>query len=79
MRLARLQEALRGFGLEYVYTEVDVCGSVDFVHREIAYHIWEFHDDGWGAETNVRSGGRFEDVYGDYEAEIIRIIRDWDW
>lgn len=63
--------------LEYKYTEIDDCGSLDFDYRGVPYHIWEFHDNEWGAETNVRSGGQSEDITGDYEEEIIKIMKAW--
>lgn len=77
MRLERVQHLLGERNLQYVYTEVDGCGSLDFEYRGVRYHIWEFEDDGWGAETNVRNGGCSEDILGDYETEIIHIIENW--
>ena len=64
--------------MEYIYTEVEDCGSLDFDYRGVPYHIWEFHDDEWGVETNVRNGGQTEDITGDdYEEQVIAIIKDW--
>src|SRR5690625_6167682 len=36
-------------------------GSVDFEYRGVAYHVWEFQDNGtWGAESSVKTVGRDE-------------------
>lgn len=78
MRLLKIQEDLKRQGWKYTYTEVDGCGSLDFEYRGVGYHVWEFKDEEWGAETNVRSGGKSEDVLGDYETEIIQVIAQWD-
>ena len=61
----------------YEYTEEDGLGSIDFEHRGLSYHIWEFEDGGYGAETNVRTVGRQEDIMGNYEQEIIEILKTW--
>ncbi len=34
-------------------------------------------DGGYGAETNVRTVGRQEDIMGNYEQEIIEILKTW--
>ena len=36
-----------------------------------------FHDDMWGVENNLRHGGRQEELTGDYETEILEIMKDW--
>jgi hypothetical protein len=78
MRLERIQALLKERQQPYSYVEEDACGSIDFDYRGIAYHIWEFNDqEEWGAETNVKNGGYSEDLFGDYESEIIRIIEEW--
>lgn len=77
MRLEKIQGYLRSKGWKYQYTEEDGCGSVDFEYRGINYHVWEFPD-GEGAESNVRDGGRQEEFAGDYEEEILAVIRDWE-
>lgn len=77
MRLERLAKYLKDRSLSYKYTEVDGCGSLDFEYRGVGYHVWEFEDNGWGAETNVRNGGQSEDILGDYESEIIQIMENW--
>lgn len=53
-------------------------GSIDFDHRGLSYHIWEFEDNGvYGAETNLRTSGRSEDLTGDYEEKMIQIMKTW--
>lgn len=54
------------------------CESIDFEYRGVSYHIWEFHDEEWGVETNVRHGGGMEEITGDYEAELLEIMKDWN-
>ena len=78
MRLQKIRKYLEESKMEYIYTEVQDCGSLDFDYRGVPYHIWEFHDDEWGVETNVRNGGQTEDITGDdYEEQVIAIIKDW--
>ena len=45
------------------------CGSIDFEHRGLRYHIWEYADDAEpvGVETNLRYAGRDEEIEGDYD------------
>ena len=79
MRLQKIKKLLEEMKLEYTYTEVEECGSLDFDYRGVPYHIWEFHDGEWGVETNVRNGGQTEDITGDdYEEQVIAIIKDWE-
>lgn len=77
MRLEKLQKKLKEKNFPYTYTQEDDCGSIDFEYRGVIYHVWEFHDQKWGAETNVRTVGRHEDITGDYEEEIISLIEHW--
>lgn len=77
MRLGKIQDALKEKGISYEYTEEDGCGSLDFLFRGLKFHVWEFQDGGWGAETNVFAAGRSEDVEGDYEQRIAAEIRSW--
>ncbi|MCD8096721.1 MAG: kinase [Lachnospiraceae bacterium] len=77
-RLACVRTFLAERGWEYQYTEEDGCGSLDFDYRGVPYHIWEYEEDGArGVETNLRHGGRQEEIDGDYEAEILEIMKDW--
>ena len=78
MRLEKLQAFLKEKNWKMQYSEEDGCASIDFEYRGVPYHVWEFEENGVrGAETNVRSGGRYEDISGDYETEIIEIINSW--
>lgn len=79
MRLQRIQDLLRERGMEYRYTEEDGCGSIDFMHRGLFYHIWEFSDGGepCGAQTNLFCAGRTEDIEGDYETTILRELESF--
>ena len=77
MRLEKIQRVLEEKGIVYTYAEEDGCGSIDFLFRGIPYHIWEFQDREWGAETNVENSGKSRDVMGDYEEEISAVIRSW--
>ena len=79
MRLEKLQNLLREKKFPFTYTEADGCGSVDFEYRGVAYHVWEFQDQGtWGAETNVKTVGRHGDLLGNYEEEIIELEKNWN-
>ena len=77
MRLQKVQDALREKGWEYRYTEEAGLGSIDFEYRGISYHIWEFDEDGLGAESNIRTAGRTEDFTGpDYEEQIVQLVKE---
>lgn len=77
MRLQKVQEALNTEKIPFEYTEEDGCGSIDFMFRGLKFHVWEYEDSVWGAETNVFAAGRSEDVEGDYEEIISREILSW--
>ena len=68
MRLQKVQDALEQKKIKYEYTEEDGCGSLDFMFRGLSFHVWEYHDEVWGAETNIE---------GDYEGEISKEILSW--
>lgn len=76
MRLQKIQDYLKERGWEYRYTEEEGLGSIDLEYRGVSYHIWEFCEGEPGAESNLRTGGRSEDFYGDYEEQIIELIRN---
>lgn len=76
--LSRVSTFLEEKGWEYEYHEEDGCGSIDFSYRGVPYHIWEFEEDGRGVETNLRHGGRQEEILGDYETELIEILESWN-
>nr|WP_294678963.1 kinase [uncultured Blautia sp.] len=77
MRLQKVQEALNTKKIPFEYTEEDGCGSIDFMFRGLKFHVWEYEDRVWGAETNVFAAGRSEDVEGDYQEIISREILSW--
>lgn len=76
-RLTRVLDFIRQRGWNYTYSQEDGCGSIDFEYRGVPYHIWEFEENGWGVETNVRHGGRQEELSGDYETELLEIMKSW--
>ena len=77
MRLERVQNALKQKKIAYDYTEMDGCGSIDFLFRGLKFHVWEYEDRGWGAETNIFEAGRSQDIEDDYEEVIAREILSW--
>ena len=76
-QLSRILAFIRERGWTYSYHEEDGLGSIDFDYRGVPYHIWEFEEGERGAEANVRSGGRQEDFYGDYETELLEVMKNW--
>lgn len=77
MRLEKVRDALQQKKIQFSYTEEDGCGSLDFLFRGLTFHVWEYFDGGWGAETNVFHAGRSQDIDGDYEETIAREICSW--
>ena len=77
MKLEKIQEFMKQNNMPYDYFEEDGCGSIDFTHRGLLYHIWEFNDPEWGVESNVLSCGRSADYTGDYQEKILEILRTW--
>ncbi len=77
MRLERIKEALRQKNIAFEYHEEDGCGSLDFLFRGLSFHVWEYFDDAWGAETNVFNVGKSRDIEGDYEEVIAGEILSW--
>lgn len=76
MRLEKLQNYLKERSMKYEYYEDMGCGSIEFVHRGLAYHIWEYPD-GEGADSNVKTVGRMDAYTEDYEEQIIAVLRTW--
>ena len=76
-RLSRVLAFVKERGWRYTMSEEDGSGSIDFEYRGVPYHIWEFYDGEWGVETNLRHGGRQEEILGDYESEMLEIMKDW--
>lgn len=77
MRLLIIQKALQEKKIPFTYSEEDGCGSIDFLFRGLTFHVWEYNDSVWGAETNVFSAGRSEDIEDDYEKIISDEILSW--
>ena len=77
MRLCKIREYLNQKGVAHSYAEEDGCGSIDFLHRGLSYHIWEFPEEEPGAESNVRSVGRMDTYGSNYEEEILAVLKSW--
>ena len=78
MRLETICHYLDSRGTRYQYREEDDCGAIDFEHRGLRYHIWEFPAPERGAESNVLSAGRSVEYGGDYEQTILSILQSWE-
>lgn len=76
MGLGNISAYLKEKGIKFEYYDDMGCGSIEFMHRGLAYHIWEYPD-GEGADSNVRTVGRMDAYTGDYEAQILEILRSW--
>ena len=77
MRLEAIQENLRSKNIPFTYWEENDSGSIAFRHKGLSYHIWEYPAPERGAESNVRSAGRGEEFEGDYEAQILEILKEF--
>lgn len=77
MRLEKIQQQLNHMGITFKYVEDDDCGSIDFIHRGLSYHIWEYPAPDRGAQSNIRTTGRGEDFEGDYENDLLQILQSW--
>ncbi len=77
MRLQKIQDYMKAHGMEYTYWEEDGCGSINFYHRGLGYHIWEYPAPDRGAASNIRTAGRDEDFEGDYEQALLDILKTW--
>ena len=79
MRLEAVQQKLRDKNITFTYTEEDGCGSIDFMHRGLSYHIWEYADTDQpvGVVTNLMHAGKSEDVEGDYEATLCQWLKEY--
>lgn len=76
MRLTKIQAYMKEKGMKYEYYEENGCGSIEFIHRGLSYHIWEYPEEE-GADSNVRTVGRMNCYTGDYEAQILDILKTW--
>lgn len=77
MRLEKIQAYLKAKGMAYDYYEDMGCGSIEFLHRGLSYHIWEYPEGEQGADSNVRSVGRMDAYTGDYEEQILEVLKTW--
>ena len=77
MRLEKIQAFMKGKNMPYQYFEEAGCGSIDFIHRGLSYHIWEYPPEENDADSNVRSVGRMDSYSGDYEEQILAIMKTW--
>lgn len=77
MRLKKVRDALENKKISYQYHEEDGCGSIDFLFRGLKYHVWEYYDGVWGAETNIFNAGQSRDVEDDYEEIIAAELLQW--
>lgn len=77
MRLERIQNYLRSAGIPFSYWEEAHCGTIEFDHRGLHYHIWEYPAPERGAEANLESAGRSIEYTGDYESQLLRILETW--
>ena len=77
MRLQNIQDYLNQRQIAFTYVEENDCGSIEFLHRGLHYYIWEYPEPERGAQSNVRTAGRGEDFEGDYQEEILAILRTW--
>lgn len=78
MRLQRLREFFERQEWPVEYDEEDDCGSFEFTHRGLAYHIWEYPEPERGAASNVANAGRMVDYEDDYEAQILAVLQGWE-
>ncbi len=76
-RMEKIRAFLGSRHMPYRYFEEDGCGSLQFDHRGLSYHIWEYPQEEPGAQSNVRTAGRTEDFGPDYENEILAILQSW--
>lgn len=77
MRLQKIQDFLAQHSIPFTYREENSCGTIDFLHRGLSYHIWEYPAPDRGAESNIRTAGRMEEFEGDYESRILEILGAW--
>ena len=77
MRLKKIQDYMRRQSMAFEYWQEDDCGSIQVLHRGLSYYIWEYPAPERGAQSNVRTAGRGEDFEGDYEEQILQILKTW--
>lgn len=77
MRLSKICAWLDARGYQYQYREEEDAGSIEFLHRGLHYHIWEYPEPERGAESNVLSAGKSLEYEGDYEEQILAVLQSW--
>ena len=77
VRLQKIQDFLKQWGIPFTYREDNDCGAIDFLHRGLSYHIWEYPAPNRGAESNIRTAGRMEEFEGDCQSQILEIMAAW--
>ena len=77
MHMPEIQSVLKEKSISFSYVEEDNCGSIDFEHRGLRYHIWEYayEADPVGVETNLRYAGRDEEIEGDYDSVLAEHLK----
>lgn len=78
MRLTKICDYMKGKGYAFTYREENDCGSIEFEHRGLHYHIWEYPEPERGAEANLVSAGRSVEYEGDYEQTLLDILKSWE-
>lgn len=78
MRLTKIREYMTARGYPFQYREEDDCGTIEFEHRGLHYHIWEYPAPERGAESNVASAGRSVEYNENYEETILSILKTWE-
>ncbi len=78
MRLKKICDYMTARGYSFQYFEADGCGTIEFEHRGLHYHIWEYPAPERGAESNVASAGRSTEYTGEYEEAILDILKSWE-
>ncbi len=78
MRFKKIRAYLDSKNWPYRYTENNDCGGIDFNHRGLAYHIWEYPEPERGAQSNVLGAGRMIDYEDNYEEQILDILKSWE-
>lgn len=77
MALDQIKQFIESKGWPYRYTDVAELGNIDFEYLGVNYHVWEFRDDQYGVESNVKSIGKLEEFLGDYQNDLIAIMEKW--
>ena len=78
MRLQIVQDALKKEEISNTNIQRLMAAEVlIFCFEGLKFHVWEYEDRVWGAETNIYEAGRSQDIEGNYEEVIAREILSW--